>query len=163
GGTRWTTNALGMRDRTYAAAKPDGTVRIAITGDSIGAGLGVDDGRGFEPRLERRLDSVSRAEGGPAIEILNFSLPGRSPGHRWDPFAGPGWAMAPDLVLFEATQADVGWDERRLVELLPRGIGGGSPLYRDVLARASVPPGATIEAYREALRPYRWDLLAGVY
>src|SRR5690242_4072107 len=48
-GATWTTNALGMRDRPYETAKPPRTVRIAMVGDSIGAGWGVDDGRGFEP------------------------------------------------------------------------------------------------------------------
>src|SRR5207249_1058666 len=54
-GARWTTNAFGMRDRSYAATKPPGTFRIAFVGDSIGAGWGVDDGLGFEPILERAL------------------------------------------------------------------------------------------------------------
>ena len=39
----------------------------------------------------------------------------------------------PDLVLFEATDADVGWDHRRLAELLPRGIGWDSSIYGDIL------------------------------
>ena len=71
--------------------------------------------------------------------------------------------MEPDLVLFEATAADVGWDQRRLAELLPRGIGWDSPLYGDVLKRAAVGPGATSEECRQALHPYRWDLLEAVY
>ena len=71
--------------------------------------------------------------------------------------------MEPDLILFEATAADVGWDQRRLAELLPRGIGWDSPLYGDVLKRAGVRPGATSEDYARALWPYRWDLLAAVY
>ena len=162
-GTTWSTNALGMRDRPYAVSKPAGTFRIAMTGDSIGVGLGVSDGRGFEPALEQWLAEQSRRRGGPAVEILNFALPGRSPGQRWDHFQKVGWAMKPDLVLFEATAADVGWDQRRLAELLPRGIGWDSALYGDILKRSGVRPGATSEDYAQALRPYRWELLAAVY
>ncbi len=162
-GTTWTTSALGMRDRAYAVSKPAGTLRIAMAGDSIGVGLGVSDGRGFEPALEQWFDEQSRRRGGPAVEILNCSLPGRSPGQRWDHFQKVGWAMEPDLVLFEATAADVGWDQRRLAELLPRGIGWDSPLYSDVLRRAAVRPGATSEDCAQALDPYRWDLLAAAY
>src|SRR5262249_56436077 len=88
---------------------------------------------------------------------------GRSPGQRWDHFQREGWATEPDVVLFEATPADIGWDPRRLAEVLPRGIGWDSPLYGDVLARSGIRPAATSEDYAQALRPYRWDLLAAVY
>lgn len=162
-GTRWSTNAIGMRDRAYPVGRSPGTFRIAMTGDSIGVGLGVSDGRGFEPILERRLDEESRRHGGPAVEILNFSLPGRSPGQRWDHFQKVGWSTRPDVVLFEATPADIGWDQRRLAEVLPRGIGWDSPLYGDVLASAGIRPGATGEDYARALHPYRWALLEAAY
>ncbi len=162
-GTTWSTNELGMRDRAYAVSKPAGTFRMAMTGDSIGVGLGVSDGRGFEPTLEQWLGEQSRRRGGPAVEVLNLALPGRSPGQRWDHFQKVGWAMEPDLVLFEATAADIGWDQRRLAELLPRGIGWDSTLYGDVLTRSGVRPGATSEEYARALWPYRWELVAAVY
>src|SRR5262249_10956738 len=83
-GTTWSTNELGMRDRPYLVSKPPATYRMAMTGDSIGVGLGVSDDRGFEPVLEQWLDGQSRRRGGHAVEILNFALPGRSPGQRWD-------------------------------------------------------------------------------
>jgi hypothetical protein len=162
-GTTWSTNALGLRDRAYEVSKPAGTLRMAMAGDSIGVGLGVSDGRGFEPVLERWFDEQSRQRGGPAVEILNFSLPGRSPGQRWDHFQKVAWAMKPNIVLFEATPADVGWDQRRLAEMLPRGIGWESPLYGDVLKRAAIRPGATSEDCVQALEPFRWDLLAAAY
>jgi lysophospholipase L1-like esterase len=162
-GTTWSSNAMGMRDRPYAVARSSGTFRMAMTGDSIGVGLGVGDGLGFEPTLERRLDERSRRGGGPAVELLNFSLPGRSPGQRWDHFRKIGWVTDPDLILFEATAADIGWDVRRLAELLPRGIGWDSPLYGDVLARSRIRPGRTSDAYMRALWPYRWELLGAAY
>jgi hypothetical protein len=162
-GTTWSTNELGMRDRSYAMTKPAGTFRIAMTGDSIGVALGVSDGRGFEPALEQWLVDRSRRSGGPLVEILNLALPGRGPGQRWDHFQKVGWATEPDLVLFEATAADVGWDQRRLAELLPRGIGWDSTLYGDILTRLGVRPGATRDDFARALRPYRWDLVAAVY
>jgi lysophospholipase L1-like esterase len=162
-GTTWSTNDLGMRDRAYAVSKPAGTFRIAMTGDSIGVALGVSEGRGFEPALEHRLSEQSRRRGGPEVELLNFSLPGRSPGQRWDHFQKVGWAMNPDLILFEATAADVGWDQRRLAELLPRGIGWDTALYGDILKHAGIRPGATNVDYARALEPYRWDLLTAVY
>ena len=80
--TRWGCATARMRRRSRRR-----TFRIALVGDSIAAGWGVDDGQGFEPTLERALDARSRAAGGPAVEVLNFAVPGHGPGQRWDHFA----------------------------------------------------------------------------
>jgi GDSL-like lipase/acylhydrolase family protein len=162
-GVPWSTNSLGMRDQEYEIVKPPHTFRIALVGDSIGSGWGVDNEHGFEPLLECSLDAKSRKEGGPAIEILNFAVPGHAPGQRWDHFTKLGWKMGPDLVIYEATLADPGWDERRLRGLLPRGIGWDSPLYRDALALAGATPGGDFETYKRVLRQSRWEILANVY
>lgn len=162
-GARWTTNALGMRDRPYETSKPPNTFRIGFVGDSIGAGWGVGDGQAFEAVLERQLNERSNAAGGPSVEVLNFAIPGHGPGQRWEHFRRVGWDTEPDLVLFESTQADLGWDERRLRGLLPRGIGWDSPMYRDVLKQANVRPGGTMEGYKKQIRPYREEFAAGVF
>jgi len=162
-GATWSTNERGMRDRSYPTSKPPHTFRIAFVGDSIGAGWGVDDGKGFEPTLERLMDERSRKAGGQAVEILNFAVPGHGPGQRWEHFTRVGWAFEPDLVLYEATQADMGWDERRLRGLLPRGIGWDVSFYREILARAKAQPGGTMESYKNVLKPFRGDFLTSVY
>jgi hypothetical protein len=71
--------------------------------------------------------------------------------------------MAPDMVIFESTLADAGWDERRLRGLLPRGIGWDTPLYRDALAASGARPGGTPDDYKRVLRPYRDAFFSGVY
>jgi lysophospholipase L1-like esterase len=162
-GAQWSTNALGMRDRAYTTAKPPRTFRIAFVGDSIGAGWGVNDGEGFEPLVERALDAQSRRGGGPTVEILNFAVPGHGPGQRWDHFSRLGWSHAPDLVLFESTLADAGWDERRLRGLLPRGVGWDAAVYRAALTASGARPGGTPETYKRVLRPHRDAFFAGVY
>ena len=161
----WSTNSHGMRDREYPTTKPAGTFRIALAGDSIAAGWGVGDDEGFEPRLEATLHGRSEAAGGPNVEILNFAVPGHGPGQRWSHFSMTGWGFAPDVVLYEATLADLGWDERRLRGQLAKGIGRDAPVYRDTLDAASVKvkPGLEPEVYKGVLKPLKWELLAGVY
>jgi len=162
-GASWTTNALGMRDAPCEPRKPARTYRIALAGDSIAAGWGVDDGQGFEPLLERTLDTRSREAGGPSVELLNLSVPGYSAGARWEQVRRLGWSLEPDLVLFEATVADFGWDERRLRWLLAWGIGWDAPQYRATLDAAGVKPGENARTYQRALKRFREQLLANVY
>jgi lysophospholipase L1-like esterase len=71
--------------------------------------------------------------------------------------------MRPDLVICEATEADIGWDERRLRYVLARGLGFDSPLYRPALDSAGVAPGWSPERYKHALQPYHREILAGAY
>jgi hypothetical protein len=162
-GVEWRTNAQGMRDGSYSIEKAAGTFRIALVGDSIGAGWGVNVEQRFESILERDWDARSRRSGGPAVEIINCAVPGHSPGQRWHHFGQVGWPMQPDLVICESTEADAGWDERRLRYVLARGQGFDSPLYREVLASAGVEPHWDPEQYKRALQPRHREILAGVY
>ena len=99
-GVRWHTNSQGMRDRAYTVAKPPRTFRIALVGDSIGAGWGVDVDRRFESILERtgtlapgpRAGWPSRSSTAPFRAIL--------PGQRWCHFSQVGWPMNPDMVIY---------------------------------------------------------------
>ena len=162
-GVHWQTNSLGMRDQAYSVAKPPRTFRIALVGDSIGAGWGVDVEQRFESILERIWDARLRAASGMAVEIVNFAVPGQSPGQRWCHFSQVGWPMNPDMLIYESTASDVGWDERRLRYLLARGIGWDTPVYRQVLERSSLERFGSPDDYKRALRPRHWEILQGVY
>jgi hypothetical protein len=162
-GLDWRTSALGMRDREYPRKKPAGTFRIALVGDSIGAGWGVNVEERFESILEETWDRRARRASGLKVEIINCAVPGHSPGQRWYHFGQIGWPLDPDLVIYESTAADVGWDERRLRFLLARGLGWDSPIYREALVSSGVRPGGSPDEYKRALRPRHWDILAGVY
>ncbi|QDV38693.1 SGNH/GDSL hydrolase family protein [Tautonia plasticadhaerens] len=162
-GARWTTNRLGLRDDGCEAGDAAGSYRVAVIGDSIGVGWGVHDGEGFEPRLERALDARSADLGGPRVELLNLCVPGYAPGQRREHLERLGWSFGPDLVLYQATAADIGWDERRLRALLPGGIGWDAPMYREAIASGGLRPGDGPDRVRDALKPRRLDILAGVY
>ena len=162
-GAKWSTNAQGMRDRDYPRAKPTNTYRIAMAGDSIGAGWGVNDHEGFEPTWERGLDERSTVIDGPRVEVLNFAVPGLAPGQRWEHFEREGWSFAPDLVVFQGTPADFGWDDRKLRSLLPRGLGWDALAYREALQQAGARPGGSEFRYHQILKLHREAILAGVY
>lgn len=162
----WTTNEQGLRDQPYSWIKPSNTYRVVILGDSIGAGWGIGDGEGFESLLERSLDEGSRREGGPRVESLNFSVPGHAPGQRWEHFLrSGGWETDPDLLIYEATPADLGWDERRLRVLLPRGLGWDALPYQGVLRALGLAPASRSHAQSLSgpLRSVKDSLLESVY
>jgi hypothetical protein len=162
-GLEWRTNGQGMRDREYSLKKPPSTFRVALVGDSIGAGWGVNAEDRFESILEEAWNSRARASSGGKVEIINCAVPGHAPGQRWYHFGQVGWSMEPDLVIYESTAADVGWDERRLRFLLARGLGWDCPIYRPALVSARVQPFGSPDQYKRALHPRHWEILAGVY
>lgn len=63
-------NSDGMADREYPVAKPEGTLRVALLGDSFTASEYLPTEEKFEGLLEREL---SRQLGRP-VEILNFGI-----------------------------------------------------------------------------------------
>lgn len=65
----------GFRDRERPTEKLAGTMRIAILGDSIAFGWGVRQEERFSDILENLLNS-SRETSAPAVECLNFAVPG---------------------------------------------------------------------------------------
>ena len=163
-GARWSTNALGMRDREYTTAKPPRTFRIAFVGDSIGAGWGVNDGEGFEPLLERSLDERSRRAGGPAVEILNFAVPGHGPGQRWDHFSRGRLDDRPRTW----SSSNRPWPTRAGTSAgsaasCPAGSAGTRPCTATPWPPRRRGPGETAETYKRVLRPFRDAFFAGVY
>ena len=162
-GLDWRTNSQGMRDREYSVEKPPGTFRVALVGDSIGAGWGVNAEDRFESILEELWNERAGAIVRRKVEIINCAVPGHSPGQRWYHFGLLGWPMEPDLVIYEATAADIGWDERRLRFLLAHGIGWDCPIYRAALTDAGVQPLGSPDYYKRALQPRHWEILSGVY
>lgn len=92
--TTATLSGAGFRDRARAAAKPAGTFRVAVFGDSITWGFGVEQGERFTDWLERRF----RAEGRP-IEVLNLGVSGYGTDQELLLYRAVGRGYCPDLVL----------------------------------------------------------------
>lgn len=69
------TNAAGFRERDFTDAKPPGTYRIAVVGDSFTFGNGIGQQERYSNLLQAQLPAH--------VEVLNFGRPGaNTPEHR---------------------------------------------------------------------------------
>ena len=155
-GARWFTNALGLCDSEYPEEKSAKTIRIAMLGDSIACGWGVNPPERFEELWEKRLNQQA-AGTGQSVEVWNFAVPGHAQ------FETLGAATSFDLVVYEATTSDPGWDARRLAHLLARGVGQDDPIFAEVLKSSGVQPSASPDENTRSLLSFSWTILQSVY
>jgi hypothetical protein len=96
------TNRLGMRDRERTIAKSDGSVRIAILGDSMAEGIQVARADTFPAVLEMQLNQDETCFGGRPVEVLNFAVQGYGTAQQYLTLDRHVWPFDPDLVLLAA-------------------------------------------------------------
>jgi|LauGreDrversion4_2_1035121.scaffolds.fasta_scaffold59402_2 hypothetical protein len=100
--TRIRISAQGLRDHDTSFAKPPGTFRIAIAGDSITEALQVDLDATFSGLLEKKY----RVAGTP-VETINLGLSGASPAVLITRMTSLGSRFDPDLMLFIVNANDL--------------------------------------------------------
>jgi hypothetical protein len=91
-------NSAGFRDRERALQKPQGTLRIAVLGDSYVEGLQVELDKTFPALLERQLNACG-AFGGKPVEVLNFGVSSYGTAQELLTFRHHASKYAPDVVL----------------------------------------------------------------
>ncbi len=100
------TNALGLRDDPMSSpAKPAGTKRVIVLGDSFALGYTVDREDLFPDLLERWW----RAEGRP-LDVVNTGTEGWSTDQEVVWLEKNGAAFQPDVVLLFAYENDLYWN-----------------------------------------------------
>lgn len=106
-------NSLGYREREFSVAKPAGTYRIAIVGDSFTFGNGID--------ANDRLSALLQSGLGEGFEVLNFGMPGNNTLENAHTISNPVRRVQPDFVLVQwfINDAETG--------------GRGRPDYRPLL------------------------------
>ncbi len=87
------TNALGWRDRPREIAKPPGTQRALLLGDSYVFGVGVDDGLRVSEALEREV---------PGLEAWNLGVTAYGPDQELLLLESVAAEYAPDIVVWFA-------------------------------------------------------------
>lgn len=164
-------NADGYRDRVFPTAKPAGTFRIEVLGDSVAFGACVtsrDDT--FAKVIERGLDGLL---GG--VEVMNLGVPGYDTMQEVELLEDLGLRYAPDLVVvavclndFEsiagagpmAVLAEAGTLRGRATSAVRRQLLLSSHLFRLVYARA-LKAAAPAEGARDAPTPRAPRVTAG--
>jgi lysophospholipase L1-like esterase len=114
-------NRFGMRGAETVMAKPQNVWRIAIVGDSVTYGLGVEADETFASLLESRLNETGI---GP-VEVLNFGVPGYSTFQEYVLLKNRVLRFDPDLVVVTFTPDDV---ETSPVVI---NVGGNMCLFRN--------------------------------
>ena len=92
-----TINRWGFRGSDWQVDRAPEVVRIALLGDSMVFGPGVNDDETFGALLERRLNAQATA--GRRYEVLNFGVPGYDTGHELQVLKHYAIKFKPDLVL----------------------------------------------------------------
>jgi hypothetical protein len=91
-------SSQGLRDVEHPVAKPAGTYRIAILGDSYAEAMQVDEERAFWWLLRDRLQACHFA-GGKQIETINFGVSGYGTANELLTLRTRVWPYSPDMVL----------------------------------------------------------------
>lgn len=100
-----TINSKGLRDREFPEAKPAGTKRIGVFGDSFTFGEGVQNHETYAKRLESILNQpVARSGDAQRVEVLNFGIGKTGTSHQlaWYRKAGAKYDLDVVVVAFLA-------------------------------------------------------------
>ena len=91
-------SSQGLRDHEHSVAKPAGTYRIAVLGDSYAEALQVDLEHAFWALLPKKLEACGFG-GGRKVETVNFGVSGYGTGHELLTLQHRVWPYSPDMVL----------------------------------------------------------------
>ncbi len=108
-------NSDGLRDREHAVAKPAGTVRIAVLGDSYPEALSVSDTEAFWSVMEGKLRECN-AFGGRQIEVINFGVSGYGTAQELLTLRERVWKYSPDIVMLTITTNNDITDNSRVLK-----------------------------------------------
>ncbi len=91
-------NNDGLNDREHAIAKPAGTIRIAVLGDSYTEAMQVPREQNFCSVLERQLRGCDALQG-KQTEVMNFGVGGYGTAQELLTLREKVWKYSPDIVV----------------------------------------------------------------
>ena len=89
-------NNMGYRDYDHPTKKPDGLTRVAVFGDSVTAGLWInDDNQVYTTIMEQQLKAKHSD-----ISVMNFGVSGYNTRQEVETLKVRGMQFSPDIVVF---------------------------------------------------------------
>jgi lysophospholipase L1-like esterase len=161
---RLKTNAHGLSDQAYEQAKPAGTRRLALLGDSITRGQGAPYQENYEALLEAALNQERTQAGQGPLEIVNFAVGSYTVMQMMDTALTKAALFEPDVYVVALTDRCVyrSWGEQ-LALLQLEGIDLKYDYLRTVVREAGVTvkdPRGVFDAKmaRHRIPTIRWSL-----
>lgn len=158
-----TTNRWGMRDREYDQAKPAGTFRIGLFGESHTFGNGVEDNQVYKQLVEDRINQSGLAPPGQRVEIMNFSTAGYGPISKFASLKKKGFAFDLDVVIQTAVSNEKEWAIRNLTGAAMEGLPIPFPYLAQVVEKAGVTKNMTPSVINYRISPYGDEMIRWVY
>lgn len=91
----WSVNRFGWKDKEWSLEKSEGTIRVAVLGDSYVEALQVEPERNFLSLVEQEWDKTNH----PQIELMNFSRSAFTQTEEWLVLQRDVLKFAPDAVV----------------------------------------------------------------
>lgn len=100
------TNQFGLRDAHRELAKPPGTCRILVVGDSVVEGYGLREQDTIPAQLQRRFDETDPIGAAKRTEVFNFGVSAYCTKAEIELLETKGLAFSPDVVVVVFVEND---------------------------------------------------------
>ena len=153
------TNRFGYEGPEWTLIKPPDTRRVAVLGDSITLGLGVDSDQNFVSLLADRLNT-DHSPHRQQFEFLNFAVPGYELTQTMDVALHDVPQFQPDVYVLMLTELSVyrPWDTH-LIYLVQSGADVKYDFLRETASEANAKQSDDNSKLSAKFAPYRMSII----
>lgn len=157
-----TTNSFGVLGPERSLLKPAHTRRVAVLGDSVSQGWGIDQNKSFVSLLENRLNA-SAQDGAQRFEIINFAVTGYDLTQILDVATEDMPRFKPDVCILSLTELAVfrNWSEH-LAWTIRLGIDPKYDFLREIVRQSGASRSDAPLAILGKLAPYRMQAVGRI-
>jgi lysophospholipase L1-like esterase len=143
--------------------KPAHTRRVAVLGDSLAQGWGIDQNRSFVPLLESRLNAAQAGGASQRIEVLNFAVTGYDLTQMLDVAEEDVPRFEPDVYVLALTELAVfrNWDEH-FAWMIHLGIDPKYDFLREIVRQSGASRSDAPLTLLGKLAPFRIPAIQGI-